>query len=70
GTHLSQTQRKLLLQWSKVVLLMDGDKAGRNAALAIRQRLPRTYTIDLPEGIDPDDLSDQDLVKIRDYLPL
>lgn len=70
GTHLSQTQQELLLQWSKIVLLMDGDKAGRNAALAIRQRLPRTYAIDLPDGIDPDDFSDQELAKIRDYLPL
>lgn len=70
GTHFSQAQLELLLHWSKVVLLMDGDKAGRNAAAVIRHRLPRTHAINLPEGIDPDDLSDHELEKIRDSLLL
>ncbi len=70
GTHFSQPQQELLLHWSKVVLLMDGDKAGRDAALTIHRRLPETYAIKLPEGLDPDDLSDHELERIREYLPL
>lgn len=70
GTHCSHAQQELLLHWSKVVLLMDGDKAGRNAAAVIRDRLPRSHVINLPEGTDPDDLNNQKLAKIRDCFPL
>ncbi len=70
GTHLSATQQALLRDLPKVLVLMDGDQAGRKAARTIRQRLPSTTVIDLPEGLDPDDLTDQDLAKLRAYLPL
>ncbi len=68
GTHMSPRQQALLLELPRLVLLMDGDKAGRNAAQGIRQRLPRTAVVDLPEGLDPDDLSDHELATIQDYL--
>ncbi len=68
GTHLSPVQQALLQDLPRVIVLMDGDKAGRTAAQVIHQRLPCTTVIDLPEGLDPDDLSDQRLAKIRDLI--
>lgn len=70
GTHLSPTQQLLLTDLPMVVVMMDGDKAGHSAARTIRQRLPRTTVIDLPNGLDPDDLSDDELAKARTYLLL
>jgi DNA primase len=68
GTHLSPVQQALLQDLPKVIVLMDGDRAGRKAAQVIHQRLPRTTVIDLPEDLDPDDMSDQKLAKLRHLL--
>ncbi len=68
GTHLSPRQQALLADLPRRVLLMDGDKAGRNAARDIRQRLPKTAVVDLADGLDPDNLSDHELAKIQGYL--
>ena len=68
GTHLSAKQQALLWDLSVVVLLMDGDKAGRTAARIIAQQLPATIIVDLPDGLDPDDLRDHELAKLRDRL--
>jgi DNA primase len=62
GTQLCEPQRALLAAVPRVILLLDGDPAGRQAAVAIRDRLPRAAIIDLPDGCDPDDLSDRDLL--------
>ena len=70
GTHLSSTQHKLLGDLPMVVILMDGDRAGRDAADVIRRRLQRSAVIDLPEGLDPDDLSDQELATTQQHLLL
>ena len=61
GTHLSPVQQALLQHLPRVIVLMNGDRAGRKAAQAICQRLPGSTVIDLPEGLDPDDMSDQKL---------
>lgn len=68
GTHLSPVQQALLQNLPRVIVLMDGDRAGRIAAQAIQQELPCATVIDLPEGLDPDDLSDQELARIRDLI--
>jgi DNA primase len=70
GTHLSPMQQSLLRDLPRLAILMDGDNAGRNASTTIRQRLPNVAVIDLPDGLDPDDLPDHDLVKIRQHLLL
>jgi DNA primase len=70
GTHLSPTQQDLLRDLPRIVTLMDGDKAGRNAATTIRQRLPNVTVIDLPDGTDPDDLADQELMEVWQHLLL
>ena len=65
GIHLSEIQQKLLAKMSKIILMFDGDHAGRKAAERIQPVLNRstpTYTITLPDGLDPDDLSDAQLL--------
>ena len=62
--HLSATQRQLLTNAAKIVILLDGDSTGRLASLQIKQALIDTTEVqlsDIPDGLDPDDLSDQQL---------
>lgn len=61
GTALSETQREWLLRRETVVLMLDGDPAGREAAIRIGATLPGALSVDLPEGCDPDELSDDAL---------
>jgi len=64
GIHLSDFQLKLLAGKNSIILMLDGDHAGRKAAEKLQPVLNRfisTYTITLPDGIDPDDLSDVEL---------
>jgi DNA primase len=60
GCELSERQAELLAQFPEVVVLFDGDEAGRAGAEAAKARLQgRTIvrTIHLPDGRKPDDLS-------------
>ncbi len=68
GTHMSPRQQALLSELPTVVLLMDGDQAGRSAAQAISQRFPVSVVVDLPDGLDPDDLSDHELAELERHL--
>lgn len=63
GTHLSDAQLDLLLEWGSrfetplLVLMMDGNAPGRQAAATILPRLARHFyvrDIVLPDGIEPD----------------
>jgi DNA primase len=65
---MSPRQLALLSEVPRVVLLMDGDEAGRSAARAISQRSPVSVVVDLPDGLDPDDLSDHELAKLERHL--
>jgi DNA primase len=62
GTSLSSRQRALLRILPTVVLLLDGDRAGRLASASITARLPNAVAANLPDGLDPDDLSDNGLL--------
>lgn len=64
GTSLSPRQRLLLLKLPKVVLLLDGDPAGRRATVSINAQLPNALPVNLPDRLDPDDLSDDLLLHI------
>lgn len=64
GTALSSSQRELLLRLPKVVLLLDGDQAGRRATESIKAQLVNAIHVNLPEEMDPDDLSDERLFRI------
>jgi len=71
GTALSRPQRDLLASATRVLILLDGDPAGRAAAHHILDALPsrtRTRIAHLPDGCDPDDLDGHELR--RAVLPL
>ena len=71
GIHLSPTQRDLLRTLQRVILMLDGDCAGRRATTRIRNALePNTkvHTITLPLDHDPDDLTDDQLSSITKHL--
>lgn len=70
GTSLSPRQQALLAELPKVVLLLDGDPAGRRAAACASARLHNSVIADLPLGLDPDDLSDQELLHLLSRHPL
>ncbi len=67
GIHLSPTQRDMLQTVQRVILMLDGDRAGRQAAIRIQKTLePNTkvHNITLPLNHDPDDLTDDQLASI------
>ncbi len=66
GVHVSSAQFQLLYPFSRIVMRLDGDDAGRSASRKIANALTqhagrRVHRIELPQGLDPDDLSDTDL---------
>jgi DNA primase len=68
GSALSERQRCLLVQlFHDVTLLLDGDRAGRQASIAIAARLGQdcpVSTVRLSENAQPDQLSSQCLQEI------
>lgn len=65
GTNLSHAQLDRLLYYTRrIVLLLDGDNAGRSAAWklyeVLRQRIP-SFVCFLPDGKDPDNLTAEEL---------
>lgn len=71
GTSLSSFQRHLLAPAQRVLLLLDGDLAGRQAALCLRSTWAPSVEIsiaDLPDGHDPDDLDDEQLRDICELI--
>jgi DNA primase len=71
GVHMSEAQARLLARAPCVVLLLDGDEAGRLAANRIRRRIGagRCEVVGLPDGCDPDDLSDPELERLLSPFP-
>jgi DNA primase len=71
GIHLSTTQRDLLPTLQRVILMLDGDCAGRRATTRIQNALEsntKVHTITLPLDHDPDDLTDDQLSSITEHL--
>jgi len=67
GIHLSPTQRQILSEIRKIIIMLDADEAGKQAAIRISNMLAlhsHVSTIQLPDGLDPDDLSDQSLITL------
>ncbi|MCP4655600.1 MAG: toprim domain-containing protein [bacterium] len=58
GTHLSNDHARLLETARRVIVMLDADPAGRLAADRVGQRLRDSFSVQLPEGCDPDDLLD------------
>lgn len=64
GSSLSARQEELLRRFSDIVILLDGDVAGRDAAREIAVRLARSHwvrVIELNDGIQPDQLSSEEI---------
>jgi DNA primase len=65
GSTLSNEQEEMLVKnFSRIVLMLDGDEPGREAARAIAARLVnRTFVkvVTLPDGKQPDELSSEEL---------
>jgi DNA primase len=60
GSSLADGQEKLLEPFRRIVLLLDGDNAGREAAAAIAARLVRRFfvrVVEVPDGSDPAELT-------------
>lgn len=72
GTQLSGAQQHLLQRAPRVILMLDGDRAGRAATARLAARLASTTAVSpiaLPDGLDPDDLSDRALNQlVRPFL--
>jgi 5S rRNA maturation endonuclease (ribonuclease M5) len=68
GSWLGKIQKEKLIQWvDELVLLPDGDKAGREAAERIQEALRDKMDVriaELPEGKDPADLSVEEIRKL------
>jgi DNA primase len=67
GIHLSHTQHDLLQRVPRVILMLDGDNAGRQATVRIRKALATTTQVrhvSLKTDTDPDDLNDYELARI------
>jgi len=62
GTHLSNHQIRLLADVPRLLLMLDGDPAGHAATTRIHRQLATRADVrvaTLPDGLDPDDLSDR-----------
>jgi DNA primase len=60
GVGLSASQRQALRRFHRVVALLDGDVAGRAGATFLVRHLSAVVAT-LPDGADPDDLTDHQL---------
>jgi len=65
GVHLTSAQRCLLRRTARVLLVLDADPVGRDATERLRRSLadvaPLVRVLRLPDGKDPDDLTNRDL---------
>ena len=61
GVHISSTQHNILSQIPRIILMLDGDLAGRRATTRIQKTLAgytEVHPIHLPQDQDPDDICD------------
>lgn len=64
GSTLSDAQEKVLRQFAHVILFLDGDEPGREAARGIAARLVHQMfvrVINLPDGKQPDQLASTEI---------
>lgn len=74
GTSISPIQAAWLAKIPDILLMLDGDQAGRKAASTIASILSHrtnVYIHSLPENMEPEDLTDENLASLADeYLYL
>jgi DNA primase len=69
GSSLSAHQEELLCPFSDIIILLDGDDAGREAAKEIAARLAPSHwvrVISLDDGVQPDQLSSKEIWNLLD----
>ena len=74
GSTMSKAQEELIGEYfGHVVVMLDGDEAGREAAVGIADRLQRVVyqvqLVDLPQGVQPDQLSTDEIHRLLDRIP-
>jgi DNA primase len=70
GIHLSPLQLDILKKLPRVVLMLDGDYAGRSATVRVHNTLQpytKVHCITLPPDQDPDDLTDNALLSATNH---
>ena len=73
GSAMSKAQEELLReQFGHVIVMLDGDEAGRVAAEGIVDRLQQVVyqveLVELPHGLQPDELSDDEIHALLDLI--
>ncbi len=73
GASMSKAQETLIGEYfGHVVVMLDGDEAGRDAAVGIADRLQRVVyqvqLVDLPQGLQPDNIADDELHRMLDWM--
>jgi len=74
GSTMSKAQEELIGEYfGHVIVMLDGDEAGREAAVGIADRLKRVVyqvqLVDLPQGVQPDHLSTDELHRLFGWIP-
>ena len=74
GSTMSKRQEEFLAEYfGHVIVMLDGDEAGKVAAQGIAERLRRVIyhvdIVDLPDNVLPDQLSKDALQKLLDVIP-
>lgn len=70
GAMATPEQIKILSKFSNITICLDGDKAGRLGSERLAGDLGAfcsVRVVDLPLGVDPDDLSPDDIKKIKNF---
>ncbi len=72
GSTMSKRQEDLLREFAHVVVMLDGDEAGRGAAIEIADRLQRVVfqvqVVELVNDVQPDQLSEEHLQRLLEVL--
>lgn len=69
GTTVSSIQLRWLARAPRLLFMLDGDLAGRNAAPLLARALENSTEVivhELPDAMEPEDLSDQELAAVVD----
>ena len=73
GVQISPIQRDILIRFPRLILMLDGDHAGRTASAQLQRILADdtdAYQALLPQGEDPDDINDEQLIALSGYFSL
>lgn len=75
GSTMSKAQEELIAEYfGHVIVMLDGDEAGKEAAVGIADRLKRVVyqvqLVDVPQGVQPDQLSTGEIHRLVHRIPV